>query len=113
MQRGNPCGLPPLVYGSGECLYFQAPLSPTLLSDTDLSAPPFALPALGAAAPWLTQGARVWVGVRGAVSPLHWDVSHSFLTQIRGRWERGAGQRSAAAGVGATDPWDPHECTAQ
>ena len=64
MQRGNPCGLPPLVYGrhaagaactagtagtpaaSREYLYFQAELPPGLLADCDLAAPPFAPPTV-------------------------------------------------------------------
>lgn len=32
-----------------------------------------------------SQAARAWVGPRGCVSPTHYDLSHSFLTQIRGR----------------------------
>lgn len=100
MQRGNPCGLPPLVYGGGaEYLYFQAQLPPALLQDVDLAAAPFVLPSAsrgcgdgsrsgtGSPAQQLrqTQAARVWVGPQGAVSPNHYDTSHSFLTQIRGR----------------------------
>lgn len=100
MQRGNPCGLPPLVYGhsGAEYLYFQAQLPPALLQDVDLAAPLFVLPVesrdsrsggSGAGSPAQrlrqTQAARVWVGPRGAVSPTHYDTSHSFLTQIHGR----------------------------
>ncbi|PRW56320.1 lysine-specific demethylase 8 [Chlorella sorokiniana] len=100
MQRGNPCDLPPLVYGSAaEYLYFQAQLPPELLQEVDLTAPPFMLPAAGSSSSSSggsgagladqrlrqTQAARVWVGPQGAVSPTHYDTSHSFLTQIRGR----------------------------
>lgn len=99
MQRGNPCGLPPLVYPAGsEYLYFQAQLPPELLQDVDLASPPFVLPSgsgsggsgrgAGGGAPSpqrQTQAARVWVGPQGAVSPTHYDTSYSFLTQIRGR----------------------------
>lgn len=102
MQRGNPCGLPPLVYGrhaagaactagtagtpaaSREYLYFQAELPPGLLADCDLAAPPFAPPG-GGGGMQQSQAARAWVGPRGCVSPTHYDLSHSFLTQIRGR----------------------------
>jgi hypothetical protein len=105
MQRSNPCGLPPLVYGrvggdaaaagssaaagmAPEHAYFQAELPPGLLADCDLSAPPFALPAAdgGAARPLRpVQAARVWAGLQGSVSPTHYDLAHSFLAQIRGR----------------------------
>ena len=97
LARGNPCGLPPLVYGapggssssssggssgvsgSGEeYLYWQAELPPALQRDVDLAAlaPPGQRPS---------QAARVWVGPRGAVSPTHYDTSLSFLAQARGR----------------------------
>ena len=103
MQRGNPCTLPPLVYGRGgggqadeaaeaagaaEYYYFQAELPPQLLRDIDLASPPFQPPAGGGPAPQLqqTQAARVWVGPQGAISPTHYDLGHSFLTQVKGRW---------------------------
>ena len=98
MQRGNPCGLPPLVHPAGsEYLYFQAQLPLELLLDIDVAAPPFVLPGGssgssnsstgGAGPPRLrqTQAARVWVGPQGAVSPTHYDTNHSVLAQIRGR----------------------------
>ena len=112
LQRGNPCRLPPLVYGSSsgssgssEFCYFQSELPPALL---DLASPPFVLPALekggsqhssssgsssssssshATPSPQLrqSQAARLWMGPQGSVSPAHFDLSHSFLTQVRGR----------------------------
>ena len=72
----------------------QARVPPALLPDLDLASPPFtaapplddaAAAAAGASSWRATQAPRVWVGPRGAVSPTHWDRSHSFLVQIRGR----------------------------
>lgn len=94
-----------------EFYYFQAELPQQLLRDIDISSPPFALPAsldgwpagndVGAPsqtggtadvvreAPLLllrqTQAARVWVGPQGTISPTHYDLDHSFLTQVKGR----------------------------
>ncbi|PSC69036.1 band 7 [Micractinium conductrix] len=111
MQRSNPCGLRSLVYGpqggasaataapaaaaaaeaAGDCheyAYFQAELPVELLAECDLSSPPFALPAARGEQPRALRQAhtaRVWAGVQGSVSPTHYDLSHSFLTQIRGR----------------------------
>jgi hypothetical protein len=103
MQRGNPCALPPLVYGRGgggqaieaaeaaEYYYFQAELPPQLLRDIDIASPPFQPPAGSGLWPQLqqTQAARVWVGPQGAISPTHYDLGHSFLTQVKGRWVMG------------------------
>lgn len=93
-----------------EFYYFQAKLPASFLADTDLASPPFALPqgpatagrpvpgpappSTGSAEPppppgaglRMTQAARVWVSPQGAVSPTHYDLSHSFLTQVKGRW---------------------------
>lgn len=100
MQRGNPCALPPLVYGrrsdggaagaagaGAEHLYFQAELPPGLLADCGLDGAPFAPPGLLADCGGLrrSQAARVWIGAQGTVSPTHYDLSQSFLTQIQGR----------------------------
>ncbi|EFN58944.1 hypothetical protein CHLNCDRAFT_140939 [Chlorella variabilis] len=92
-----------------EFYYFQAKLPASFLADTDLASPPFALPqgpatagrpvpgpappSTGSAEPppppgaglRMTQAARVWVSPQGAVSPTHYDLSHSFLTQVKGR----------------------------
>lgn len=113
LQRGNPCRLRPLVYGRstsgtagaagegnwlGEYYYMQAELPQLLLNDIDLSCPPFSpeaeaeasagpIKAAAAAGSALrqTQAARVWVSPAGAVSPTHYDLSHSVLVQVRGR----------------------------
>ena len=101
LRRGNPLRLAPLAYGRGsaaeastsqageelgEYYYLQAELPGQLLEEIDLASLP--LPALAAAQGQSlrqTQAARVWVSPQGAVSPTHYDASHSILAQVKGR----------------------------
>eukprot|EP00854_Cymbomonas_tetramitiformis_P000885 gene885-1382_t len=88
--------------------YLQAGLNDALLQDINVQAAPFSIigdaasstqsaaagrksdrPLLetdaaadGAA---MTQSPRMWISPEGTVSPLHYDSSASFLTQVRGR----------------------------
>ena len=72
---------------AGVRLYLQAPLNAALRSDVHLSCAPFSL--LGDAgdhgiesAGTLSQAPRLWISPGGSVSPLHFDASPSFLTQV-------------------------------
>lgn len=91
---------------SGLRFYLQAPLDASLLSSVDLARSPFNLigdanssgeasalrsvlgqekrgginpPPLAAS---LSQAPRMWMSAAGSVSPLHFDASPSFLTQV-------------------------------
>jgi hypothetical protein len=69
-------------------------VSATLASSTNSATTAASTPAETAAAAaaedeeescklFFSQGPRVWVSRAGAVSPLHYDTSHSFLLQVR------------------------------
>lgn len=80
--------LPNLFYDGQEYLYLQADLPPALRSGVSFDVPPFFLsqgPGGGAPTMHMSQGPRLWLSPRGSVSPLHYDASASFLTQVRGR----------------------------
>lgn len=74
----------------GMRFYLQAPLNAALSSEVHLSCAPFSL--LGDAGDHgiespgtLSQAPRLWISPGGSVSPLHFDASPSFLTQVRVR----------------------------
>ncbi|KAK9802696.1 hypothetical protein WJX73_007729 [Symbiochloris irregularis] len=72
-----------------EYYYMQTPLPKALEKDCDLAGAPFGLlhqPGREAQADMMpSQAARIWMSPMGAVSPLHFDSTTSFLTQISGR----------------------------
>lgn len=101
---------------AGTRLYLQAPLDAALHADVDLSCEPFSLlgdagdctppphataedgnGAAGTAerrlAGTLSQAARLWISPGGSVSPLHFDASPSFLTQVRWPSSRNSARR--------------------
>lgn len=97
------CPLPPLVYHPHEAYYMQAELAGGLEREVPvqqwlqqlqqllaLATAPTSVAASASsstaarAPPQLSQAPRVWISPRGAVSPLHYDTSASFLAQVRG-----------------------------
>ena len=71
---------------AGLRFYLQAALDAPLLADIDLTRDPFRL--IGEAGSdtkdgTLSQAPRMWMSPAGSVSPLHYDLSPSFLTQVR------------------------------
>jgi len=71
---------------AGLRFYLQAPLDAALLADIDLSGDPFRLigdAGAGTADRTFSQAPRMWMSPAGSVSPLHYDLSPSFLTQVR------------------------------
>lgn len=95
VQRVQPgCNLPPVAYQHSEYYYWQADLPEHLQQQQQLSQLQDALAHdMGEQQQqqqprheWLalTQQPRLWVSPAGAVSPLHYDKSHSFLAQVAG-----------------------------
>jgi hypothetical protein len=95
------CPLPPLLYTPHEFYYMQAELTGGLEQEVPveqwlrqlqhllaLATAPTAAATSTAAdqqpPPQLSQAPRVWISPQGAVSPLHYDTSASFLAQVRG-----------------------------
>ena len=92
-----PPWLRPLVYPRAACrhgrehYYVQADLPAALHSDVNFTAPVFTLisgPLAGqpGGEPRFrrSQAPRLWLSTAGAVSPMHYDRSASFLTQVCG-----------------------------
>ena len=88
-------GRPPLLYGVEERCYLQALAPYAMMQGIDFSFLPNAqrepLPPRGplsrfrrTSAPPTPLG-RLWVSAPGTVSPLHYDQTDSYLTQVRGR----------------------------
>jgi hypothetical protein len=73
---------------AGVRLYLQAPLNAALRSDVRLSCAPFSLLGDAGDHDTLSQAPRVWISPGGSVSPLHFDASPSFLTQVCVWWGR-------------------------
>lgn len=100
VQRLQPgCKLRRLAYAPREYVYMQAALPEALaaaLLRVEALLQSLASGAAGAAARssggsgsgsqfQLAQAPRLWVSPAGAVSPLHYDASNSFLVQVAGR----------------------------
>lgn len=107
VQRLQPgCCMPPIAYTPTECYYWQADLpqhlkqqeqldnllktfSGTRLAQQQQKSPPQQQPTeqqeqVQEQDVAVTQQPRLWVSPAGAVSPLHYDKSHSFLLQVTG-----------------------------
>ncbi|KAK9864818.1 hypothetical protein WJX84_007473 [Apatococcus fuscideae] len=90
-ERSRPgCSLPSLIYPPGtERYYLQSALTADLRKDIDLRQKPFSIAAAAGfgdrIGPSRSQVARMWVSPQGAVSPLHFDATSSFLVQLQGR----------------------------
>lgn len=96
VQRLQPsCRMAPLAYTPSECYYWQADLPLHINQEQQLAG---LLQAFSGCSPGqgqqqdrpqqervsVTQQTRLWVSPAGAVSPLHYDKSTSFLVQVAG-----------------------------
>jgi hypothetical protein len=72
-------GFAPLVYGEDERLYLQSHATDGMLAECQV---PREWGELGVEVSGCT---NLWVSTAGLVSPLHYDATHSFLAQVRGR----------------------------
>jgi hypothetical protein len=98
VQRLQPgCRLPPLAYTPTECYYWQADLPPQMNQQQQLVSLLEAFSGYSSGQSQqqqedrppqervtVTQQPRLWVSPAGAVSPLHYDKSTSFLVQVAG-----------------------------
>lgn len=83
----------------GDSLYLMTPLG-ALPADLRDDAP---APAPVRGAPWLSS--KLWISPAGAVSPLHFDMPHNLLAQIRGTKRVITFERGHFASMYPEPPW--------